>query len=122
MDYAAAANKALATLARNGQIVIMRVVTLGTYDPGTGTTSATVTADESRVGVMFDYPAIQYGSKTATGTVIEATDKQFYMDAVGGIPQPSDQVIIGGVTWNIISIKSLAPAGIAVLHELQLRK
>jgi hypothetical protein len=105
-----------------GQPVTIRRQTAGGYDPETGSASIT-TADELGNGAVFDFGLHQSGAEFAAGSLIVAGDKQLYLSPVGvSVPRPGDLAIIGAETWSIVSVKSTAPAGIAVLFECQLRK
>lgn len=105
-----------------GQPVTIRRQTAGGYDPDTGGASIT-TSDESGKGAVFDFGLHQSGSAFTAGSMIQSGDKQLLLSPVGmTAPAPGDLAVIGGETWSIVSVKSTAPAGIAVLFECQLRK
>ena len=105
-------------LAEFGRAVTIRINTPGTYDPETGTTTVS-TADHIGYGCTFDY-----GASAIDGTMIVQGDKQLYLSPVG-MPEPGidDLAIIDGVTWRITPpVKVIAPAGVAVLYDCNLRK
>lgn len=116
MSYAQDAIEAAATLAEDGQVVTLRRVTPGTYDPATGAVSNT-TSDVSRYGVVFDYSD---GLSNMAGTIIQQGDKRLLMEA-GTIPDMNDVVLVGGVQYGIAGIKEVNPAGTVVLYDIQLR-
>ena len=100
-----------------GQAVTIRTQTPGEYDPATGTAAITV-VDTVGNGCVFDY-----GSNAIDGTMIVAGDKQLLLSPVGmSEPGVDDLAIVGGISWRIVSVKTTAPAGVAVLFECQLRK
>lgn len=55
------------------------------------------------------------------GTTIFATDKKVLVSATGMAPMPGDGLTISGVRHQVINSKPLAPAGVAVLYEVQAR-
>lgn len=100
-----------------GQPVTIRTQTPGEYDPETGT-SAITTVDTVGNGCVFDY-----GTNAIDGTMIVQGDKQLLLSPVGmATPANGSIAIIGDDQWNIVSVKTTAPAGVAVLFECQLRK
>jgi len=44
------------------------------------------------------------------------------MDAAGVAPVVGDKVTVGLVTWPILNVEELSPAGTPVLYDLVLRK
>lgn len=92
-------------------------VTTGAYDPATGTAS-TSTATASVNCAVFDYDA-----KLIDGSAIQSGDKQVFMAAVGVmVPAAVDKLTWQGVEYQVIAVKPLAPAGVDVIHELQVRR
>lgn len=104
-------------LAEFGQSITIRTNTPGSYDTDTGTTALT-TVDTVGNGCVFDY-----GTNAIDGTLIVLGDKQLLLSPVGmSEPGIDDLAIVGGVTWRITKVKSIAPAGVAVLFDCNLRK
>lgn len=69
--------------------------------------------------VMLDYSA-----REIDGTDILSTDQKAYV-AVGTLPiapKPGDTLTVGGVAFEVIRSMPLAPAGVSVFFQLQLRK
>lgn len=113
-EAAASAHAVLTEVGANATLVSQTAVA---YDPATGIATPPSTARKTVRAVVFDYP-----QRYIDGTLIRQSDKQCYMSTVGaGSPKTGDQVIWGGVTLQVINVKPLAPALIAVLWELQLR-
>jgi hypothetical protein len=87
------------------------------YNPATGagtvaTTTVAVTC------VVFDYER-----KFVDGTTILNGDKQCFMSVVAGAePKAGDRLTWQGVSHAVVHVKKLAPAGISVLYELQVRQ
>ena len=104
-------------LAEFGQPITIRTNTPGNYDPDTGTTPI-ATSDTIGSGCVFDY-----GTQAIDGTLIVQGDKQLYLSPVGmSEPGIDDLAIASGVTWRITQVKAIAPAGVAVLYDCNLRK
>lgn len=121
-DYTSLATVADELLAEFGQAVTITRNTPGAYDPNTGTVAIT-TATQSGTGAVFDFGLHQSGQSFTAGSLIVAGDKQLILSPTGvSEPRPGDLAIIGGATWNIVSVKTTAPAGTAMLYECQLRK
>lgn len=126
-DYADMAATAQELLVEFGGPVTVRQVVTGEYDPDLGE-APTATVDNGGVGALFDYSAQAAGLANMAGSVIETGDKQLYLApelAEGGAmpePKPADLVLALGATWRVVTVKTLAPAGLALLYELQLRQ
>lgn len=121
-DYSALATVADELLIEFGRAVTIRRQTAGAYDPATGSATVT-TADESGHGAIFDFGLHQAGTQFAAGSMILSGDKQLLLSPTGVTePKPGHLAIVGADTWNIVSVKTTAPAGTAVLYECQLRK
>lgn len=117
-DYAKAAATALRLLTRFGSAVTVTRVTPGAYDPETGTNGSGSTATWTPQGVRLDYSA-----REIDGTLILSGDQRVYMSAEPGLdPQPGDTVTLGADVWRVVRSHTLAPAGVAVLLEVQVRK
>lgn len=100
-----------------GQAVTIRHRTSGAYDPATGTATV-ATTDEVGVGAVFDYD-----TKHIDGTMIVRGDKYVLLATIGiTAPDTDDRMLIGGVEYSVVSIKTEAPAGTAVLHTVQIRR
>ena len=117
-DYARMAGRAAGLLARFGaQGQVIRKEQSGTYNPDTGDFAATtVVQDVTCVVLPID-------QKLVDGSTVLATDEQAYLSAVGlTTPKPTDKLVWQGVTYTIVRVKNLAPAGESVLCELILRR
>ena len=88
--------------------------------------------DAGNYGEPQDYelPALvqNYGGKgfdgqaIIDGTLIQADDKRVLLPATGPQPTTSDRLLIGGVSYAIVSIRETAPSGVAIYYECQARK
>lgn len=115
-DYAELATLSTDLLTEFGQTVTRRSYTAGTYNPATGT-ATTTTADTSRIGAIFDFPP---GKTAERGTLIQAGDKQLYLDPSAAVAL-QDHFIVSGVEYVIVSVGEVNPAGTRVLYDLHLR-
>lgn len=104
--------------------------TTGTYDPTTSSyTPGTPTTTTVKV-VLLDYSASQNGTYVNENTLIQANDKQCYMDAkVNGVdlvkkPSPAgDTLTVNGETYRIMNCKEYNPTGsYTIMWDLLLRK
>ena len=103
-------------LAEFGQPVTIRH-TESAYNPATGSTTETIT-DSVTVGAKFPY-----GDRQIDGTLILSNDEQLYVSPVGVTAiVPGDRILIGTDAYSVVRVKTTAPAGVAVIHELQIRK
>lgn len=98
-----------------GSIGQLKVVATGAYNPATGSAS-TSTAATDVTACVFDY-----ASHMIDGTRIVTGDKQAYLTAAV-TPKPGDVLAWQGVDYRVVTSKPLAPAGVLVLNELQIRK
>lgn len=59
-------------------------------------------------------------STEKTDTLVVQTEKKLLLEAAGS-PQMSDLFIVGGVTYSVIGIEEINPAGTAVIFVLHLK-
>lgn len=113
-DYAKTAATALRLLQRFGASATLKRTSAGAYDPDTGTSAQTETS-LSTTACVFDYDA-----KYVDGTLILVGDKYAYLSSEQ-VPKQGDVLTWQSVDYTVIAVKAVAPAGTAVLHEVQLR-
>jgi hypothetical protein len=91
--------------------------TAAAYDPATGTaTLAAPTVDTVTVAVF------PYADKFIDGTLILTGDEQAYLSAQGiSEPKPGSMLAWRGKSYTTVRAKTLGPAGVNVLYELQVR-
>lgn len=119
-DYSRAAASSLRLLERFGQIVILRRVKVGEYDPATGQ-AAQKTTDYEGVGAFFDY-----AQRDIDGTLIREGDQRVLMAPTVPRPLTGDAVVVPAVNdlervFNVVQVRVVEPAGVPVLYELQVR-
>lgn len=116
MKYDAKAKKTADRLIRRfGQPVTLIQAASGAYNPATS--SATVgSSNFPGYAVVSDEP-----SSTVPNSENSRQDKQVSLSIAGVIPTDNDKLVIGGLTHTIISVKTLAPAGSAIMFDLVCR-
>lgn len=118
-NYAATAATADRLIKRFGTSATLRrtISDAAAYDPATGTVAAPAAVDTVCSAVVIDYD-----QKMIDGTLIRAGDKRVYMSVIGvGLPLAADLFVWQTVTYTVMTVKPLAPAGVGVLYEIQAR-
>ncbi|WP_335944441.1 hypothetical protein [Pseudomonas sp. G166] len=111
---------ALDMITEFGQPVIIRDITVGEYDPGTGTVPPDAVIEQTSKGVLLDFT----GQEFQANSLIKVGDKKLKIAAQGldWPPNLLNKVIVQGRTWSIIPpLKEISPAGTPILYELQVR-
>ena len=101
-----------------GQAVTLKVSAGAAYDPETGSSTVTYT-DQAGHGCVVDFD-----KKLIDGTKVRIGDKLVLLSPLGiSEPKDGDQLVIGAETWQLVPpVTVTAPAGVAVLYEVQVRK
>lgn len=121
-DYARPAATAERLLTRFGQVVTVKRVTPGGYDPATGEATPVETSQVG-TGALFDFGLHQSGTAFAPDSMILVGDKKLLLSPVGvSQPAPGDRVAVGADLFSVVNVKITAPAGVVVMYECQLRK
>jgi hypothetical protein len=110
---------ALEMITEFGQPVTIRAVTVGEYDPDTGTAPETI-AEQTAQGILLDFT----GQDFQNNSLIKVGDKKLKIAAQGleWVPNLLNKVIVQGRTWSIVPpLKEINPAGTPILYELQVR-
>jgi hypothetical protein len=118
MDSAAERDSVYQDLKGEGMAITLQHVAPGTYDPDTGSVTNTASSHVS-YGIVTDYKL-----SDIDGTLIKSNDKQVFLAATATMPEPcaDDQLLIGAVTWQVISCNPVAPVGVPILFKVQVRK
>lgn len=82
------------------------------WNPG-----ATSTTDYAVTVVMTDYD-----ERDRDGTVIQQFDQRALMSAPVEPDSNTDRLIWGGKTYDIINVSALAPGGVPILYQCQVRR
>jgi hypothetical protein len=117
MALSTALRKAASKLmAKFGGIATIRRITLGSYDPTTGTAAETTTDAVVR-GVLEDV------NKREVNDLIQAGDKRLMVAAadLANAPTTADRVIIGDRSLQVIQVKIIEQDNVAITYELMLR-
>jgi len=117
MALSTALRKAASKLmAKFGGTATIRRITLGSYDPATGTAAETA-ADTAVRGVLEDV------NLREVNELIQAGDKRLTIAAadVANAPTPADKVLIASVVHQIISVATTEQDNTAITYELILR-
>ena len=113
-NYPATAATATRLLERFGAAATLKRTATGAYDPSLGYAPVTVT-QHATTAAVFAYP-----QGYIDGTNILQGDQQAFMvPAVE--PVQGDALVWMGKDWAIVAVKPVAPAGLAVIYEAQLR-
>lgn len=104
---------------------LFRAAGPGTYDPTSGSTSDPEADGEDLIAAVFEYD-----EALIDGSLIQRGDKLVYI-SVAGLLEPKDTdtfawpIGVDGApteTFTVIKNQKIAPAGINVLYQLQVRK
>jgi hypothetical protein len=117
MALSTALRKAASKLmAKFGGVATIRRITLGSYDPTTGTAAETTT-DTSVRGVLEDV------TKREVNDLIQAGDKRLMVAAadLANAPTTADRVIISSRSLQVIEVRTIEQDNIAITYELILR-
>lgn len=125
-DYIESARDAFDALADAGALASLTWETAGTYDPEAGT-APTVATVATTWGAIFEYSSRQVG--TQPDSLIRVGDRQLFLAALdlagGTVPEPPPGArVVGpdGGAYVVVNPKTMAPAGVPVLYELQVRR
>lgn len=117
MALSTALRKAASKLmAKFGGVATIRRITIGAYDPATGTAAET-TADSVVRGVLEDI------TKREVNDLIQSGDKRLMVAAadLANAPTTADRVIIGGRSLQVIQVRTIEQDNTAITYELMLR-
>jgi len=117
-DYAGLKDTVDALLAEFGQdCELRRAGAPVTVDPVNGTVTGGAPQVFEVIGVVVDYE-----EKLVDGETIMRGDRQAYVQASVQPKQGDVFAEASGVTWAVVDVNSVNPAGTAVVHALQLRR
>lgn len=118
IDYAKFAKTALAQIEKAGKPIMLHVPgTGGGYVPGVGLTPEVPGQDVPGVGALFGYK-----QEYIDGSTVRHGDQRLLVaPQIAVEPMTGYTVTVGGVTYNVVNVDRVSPAGIPVLYKLQLR-
>lgn len=117
-------------MADMGSTVTINQVIEGAYDPATGLVGTSTIAITTKA-ILMDLTLQSNGLSTKYGTLVEAGDKELYMQPPhklnGGpviqISPASDKVTVAGIAYKIVTLKEINPTGAdPILYTLYLRR
>lgn len=120
-DYAKPAATAIKLIARYGRTIQHQRITEGPYSPETGSVTNTTVSTNVKA-VDFDFKLQSAGQVFTSDSLVQVGDRYALIGAEVVAIDTSDKLLIDGVTWNIINVKKLAPAGTLVLWNVHIRK
>lgn len=94
------------------------------YDPVTGTGPVVVPVTQPGQVILLDYTVQEAGVINAAGSLVEQGDKKIMLAAKGLAwpPTMTTTILVDGLTWTIVNIKSTNPAGTPLVFELHGRR
>lgn len=113
-DYNELVSTASEMLVEFGKAATLKRIVTGAYDPSTGTAPVTTTSLNTNAAVFA------YDQKYIDGTLIKQGDQRAYLSPRQE-PKQGDKLTWMGADLEIVAVKPLAPAGVAVLFEAQVR-
>lgn len=113
-NYPSLAAMSSRVIADSGALCVINHPTGTAYNPATGTTTPTMVSTPSKATV------IAFPQAYIDGTLILQGDQKALCDP--GVPvMQGDTFTWQGKTYKVINVKPLAPAGLVLLYEAQIR-
>lgn len=102
----------------DGRAMTVRSQTLGTYDPDTGTLTASTDSDYTGVGRLGNYH-----DAVINGTMIKAGDRRctIVFDNQAFVPKVGDRLLVGTDTYAVVNVKERELGGTVIGFTLQVR-
>jgi hypothetical protein len=99
-----------------GETIIYKRVTHGAYSMATLQSTPTVQSYTIKAGVRH------YRAREIAG-LVQQGDREVRIAAadLSFTPRPNDQVVIGGKTYQVVSVNTRSPFSEAAIHILQVR-
>jgi len=113
-DYTATAATALRLLTKFGAACVLKRQTAGDYDADQGA-ALVIESELASIAAVFEYPA-----RYIDGTLIKQGDRQAFLRAEP-VPVQGDRLEWSSSDWTVVSVKAIAPAGVTVMYECQIR-
>jgi hypothetical protein len=99
-----------------GETITYKRVTHGAYSTATLQSAPSVQSDTIKAGVR------QYRAREIQG-LVQQGDREVRIAAadLSFSPKPNDQVVIGGKTFQVVSVNTRSPFNEAAIHIMQVR-
>ena len=127
--YDNAARKAYAVIKKRGVAMVLRRTIPASINANTGVMGTTTVTDYNCFGLIqyFDSKAsaLMYGSTTLKDTLIKKEDQMIMLAAYGLPVNPqstTDRLIFLGSTYTVVNVLPLQPGGVAIFHNVHVRK
>jgi len=120
-DYANSAATALRLLDRFGRTIQHIKVVEGEYDVEKATATNVETSTDVKA-CDFDFEDKSGGQMYQSDDLVQVGDRYALVAPSITAIDTSDKLVIDGVTWSIVNVKRLAPAGVTVLWQVHIRK
>ena len=118
IDYTAIATSAQSQIEDAGLPITVTRSTVDSFDPALGYTVPGADIVATGYGVQ---PA--YSARDIDGTVIKRGDMRLLIGPeLAIVPEVGDTVTVDSVTWHIVNVDNLTPAGTDLLYTCQVRK
>lgn len=114
-NYTNSAASALKLITKFGASATLVKRAEGSYDTATGSSAITETSYTVQA-VLLNYGA---NETNTAGSLVAASDRKVIMQATTVTPDVSDTFTFNSVTYRVVEVKTLSPAGTNVLHELR---
>jgi hypothetical protein len=110
------ADRVQALIGKAGETITSTRVTHGSYGTATRQSPPSVQSDTMKASVR------QYRAREIAG-LVQQGDREVRIAAadLSFTPQPNDQVVIGGQTYQIVSVNTRRPCNEAAIHLVQVR-
>ena len=116
VSYTALASVASQLLTSFGDDAVFSRTSGATFSAATGSYSGGTSTTFSSKAVRFDYDA-----REIDGEQVQRGDVRLVVEAANGAPLINDNCAFDSVSYRVMSIKTLSPAGTDLYYELQLR-
>jgi hypothetical protein len=121
MDYAKLGSRAGKLITKYGTRITISHHNPGTFDPIHGHYVGGGTVSCSAVAIVKAPSGT--GDKFIDGTLIEQGDRELVIGTGATLsPGVGDYATLGSVTWAIVGVNSVSPAGIDVVYRVLVRK
>lgn len=118
IDYASIATSAQSQIEDAGTPITVTRSTVASFDPSLGYTVPGADIVATGYGVQTAYKA-----RDIDGTVIRRGDMRLLIGpGLSIVPEIGDTVTVDSVTWHIVNVENLTPAGTDCLYICQVRK
>lgn len=101
-----------------GASAFIRRASTASYDPTTGLVATSVASDEGCIAAVIDYE-----EKAIDGTLIQRGDQRALISCVGlNPPRIGDKLMWSDKLLSVVNPVAIAPGGINVLYDVQVRQ